>query len=640
MKTIFHFTCECHLQRNDIDIAFQTKTKNKTISILFCPSQPSSSILIVTDFTSNASLNEKNAANNGSKLKNEEKNRNDANEKNVDNKMEGKIIKLNSEKNKIEKINLQTPSDSIKLSVKNHEENEYKKNERQNKSEDDLIIDKNLDENLINEKKEQSEIVDPLQLQNSKLERMFEEENSHNKSINSKHPNRNEEQSKKIATHSKAGNNQKSEEPQKNQHIPTNNTNRILFQVLLNQIKRIFRPCINEGRMTIEMADEGRNMIKGSDISWKKHLDEGKSSYLMISGSTKEILTVFCKNLHEKIMDARGIHNDPKNDNNKSILDNQISNKIVNSIDTKNINNNTKIEIESNNENFTRKKIDRNQTSQPPLSLPQRNKGRGIIPIYSKNSELIGKRPPPQQALITLSNLKRIDFSQKLPEFVLLLILSFLPKEYLQILKLVSKDLNFTVWKSVKTMDWRKKPELPNNLFIKFLKLAFTAETFISGKLKNVGTGTLIESLQTLKIKYLDLREYYKLNDKTLKSLLLNSSNLTYLKLPHSSYLTNDSVGTLNTYAKKLIGFELYANIKNIALLQNQINITESVLANILIRCIFITEFSIFKTSNIFFEKIADDRSLEERLEVLKIGYFVGKDGGVLRKIAEFKNLK
>lgn len=631
MQTIFHFTCECHLQRNDIDIAFQTKSKNKTVSILFCQSQPSSSILIVTDFSSNVNLNERDVSNNQSKLKNEEKNRNDNIEKMGGNKMEGNNIKLNNEKNTNEKFISQKSGDSIKLNVKKQEETETKQTEGQNKKEDDLRIQNNPNENLLDKNQQILPLDNTLHAQEKqqikKEERKFDEK-SNSKPI-PKQPNKNEEQFKKMVANSKVEKNQKVDEPQKNQHISTNNTNRILFQVLLTQIKRIFRSCINEGRMTIEMAEEGKNIIKGSDISWKKQLDEGKSSYLMISGSEKEILAVFCKNLHEKIMEVRGIQNDQKKNTNKTIADPSI-NKIVNTAGNKNINNNPILEAEYINSNAI-------------TINPQRNKGRGVASTPSfikKGSELIGKRPPSHQEVISLSNLKKIDFSKKLPEFVLLLILSFLPKGNFQILKLVSKDLHFTVWKLVKTLDFRKKPELPNNLFIKFLKLAFGAETLILGRLKNVSAVTLIETLQNTKIKHLDLREFYKLNDKSLKSILLNSTRLAYLKLPHSSNLTNDSVGTLNTYAKKLEGFELYANIKNIAILQNPVNITESVLANILVRCILIREFSVFKTSNIFFDKIADDASLEKRLEILKIGYFVGKDGGVLKKIADFKNLR
>ena len=79
----------------------------------------------------------------------------------------------------------------------------------------------------------------------------------------------------------------------------------LVFVYQYEMIKRIIKPFISEGKLTIEIFEEsgkeGMSLQPMSDLSLKSSFKIENTSFLLLYGSTMETLLLLCKNLPPNI---------------------------------------------------------------------------------------------------------------------------------------------------------------------------------------------------------------------------------------------------------------------------------------------------------------------------------------------------
>ena len=413
-----------------------------------------------------------------------------------------------------------------------------------------------------------------------------------------------------------------------------NSEEAILYKFPIYLIKKIMRPYILEGKLTIEINDEtpssqsSRFMIAG-DMSLKNSIKVENSIFIFVSQSNKEMLNHFCQLISETIAKIKEIKanaantakDQPQNQNIKGIhhSPNGKKSKIQQEEETK------KNNIEANG----RRKINRDiLTSQPqkPAMNPKEEQARKR-PFNSMKENTfpptpnINPTPKPNNKEVKTTISKQ--FFENLPEVILERIVAFLHKTDYKKLILLNKEFYNLVWKNIRHLNLNSRPEIPPNMLRKFLHQLQSVNSISFGRLKNINPGFLAEILGfkfPLCLKEIDLSRFAKASDKILKNILLNCKGLEIIRLPYMSQISKDSLLSIQLYIKNLKYLELrYDGSTSI---QSNANITDMSICNVIERNSEMTGFDIAYVSNVFLESFLKEtipESMASRLRIIKI---------------------
>lgn len=426
-----------------------------------------------------------------------------------------------------------------------------------------------------------------------------------------------------------------------------NSEEQILYKFTILLIKKVMRPFIQEGKITIELIDENTSnnqqtrIINASDMSLKASIKSENSIFVFLSQSTKEMLSHFCHLLSDLHNKFKAMKNDNKNNKPENSINqiNQNTNKktIENEENKHNLNGN---DINPNNEG--RRKINRSILTQPHQQNPQK---RPFSYLNQQTHQEISIKLPPKIENQTSKKLI-IGFFNRIPEIIIEKIIFYLPKFDLHQIILINKEFYTLIWRNLKHLNLKSKPEIPPEFLKKFLIQTEILQKLTLGRLKNVSPGFFSDLLTTklvFHLKIVDMRGYSKTNDKILIKLLQNSKELEIIKLPYISGLTKDSLLTFSTYLKKITYFEI--NYDGPTAIQHNINITDLSLFTVIESNKNITGFNLAYVSMIFYDNFfkSDFYELNSRIKIIKLTNLVvnnAKSLENLKYLANFTNLE
>lgn len=150
--------------------------------------------------------------------------------------------------------------------------------------------------------------------------------------------------------------------------------------------------------------------------------------------------------------------------------------------------------------------------------------------------------------LVKNNQKKEIHYFSWLPQYLIEKILIFLPKHQYSGLKFVNKEFYARVSKLFKTIDFKRKNNIPSEIFLKIMSNLGKPEELRFGALLNLSSEMLLDkmipSLNLRELRVLDFNNFSDLNDIILLSCLekTNAKNMNEICLPYSSKITNNSL--------------------------------------------------------------------------------------------------
>lgn len=407
----------------------------------------------------------------------------------------------------------------------------------------------------------------------------------------------------------------------------------ILYQFSLLMIKKILRPYIQEGKITIELLDENKNsshstrIINASDMSLTNSIKIENSFFCFISNSSKEMLSHFCSLVADVLMKFKALKNENKEKN-------EIPMNIENSLEEKQKN---KMQEEKKlKEPENRRKINRSVLSQNPIiihngnnqNISNNNNARTLIKKRNFNVLSIENSQEfvanvGQKMNNSKKSIKIFNFFEKIPDIILEKIIMFIPNSEFKVLKLVSKDFYKNLWRNLRHLNFKGNPAIPPTILRKFFEQTEKVEKISCGQFKHITPTFFYEIFnfqQNNQIKEIDLTKYNKTNDKILIKIFQTCKKLECLKLPYLSNVTKESLLSMSTYLKEIHTLEIKYN--GPTEIQTNSNITDTSLANILEKNENLKSFYLAYVSNIFSEAFFKP-NIVARIKIIKITNFV-----------------
>lgn len=406
----------------------------------------------------------------------------------------------------------------------------------------------------------------------------------------------------------------------------------ILYQFPVLMIKKILRPYIQEGKITIELLDENKNsnqstrIINASDMSLTNSIKMENSLFCFISNSSKEMLTHFCSLVADVLLKFKALKNENKEKTEKSMksLENSLEEQSKNKMQE---------EEKKLKEPENRRKINRSILSQNPQiihsinnqNLSNSNNARTMI--KKRNFNALSQENSQKGIIVNAGQkmtnekkyIKIFNFFEKIPDIILEKIIMFIPNSEFKVLKLVSKDFYKNLWRNLRHLNLKGNPAIPPTILRKFFEQIEKVEKISCGQFKHITPTFLYEIFnfkQNNQIKEIDLTKYNKTNDKILIKIFQTCKKLECLKLPYLSNVTKESLLSMSTYLKEINTLEIKYN--GPTEIQTNTNITDTALANVIEKNGNLKSFYLAYVTNIFSEAFFKP-NLFARIKIIKI---------------------
>lgn len=400
--------------------------------------------------------------------------------------------------------------------------------------------------------------------------------------------------------------------------ILVGNSEEILHSCKLEHIRKLHSNFIQEGRITLQVAEPTDTDMKKnhlpSDISLKDAIKTERFLFIMIKGVAPDQLKPFCQ-LLSQIKSRKAAANPSTNPNaNKTApqaLPGQKPNvnaQRVSMVRTNSINSNSNsndvmaIEKEDSNQRLLRK----SSTTDNENSRFKVN--RGIMSEISKgdvNGPLKRKYEGPgrfgameiemkTQKVKVTPRLKK-SLLEYLNDNVVAYVLKFLtPKEYIN-QKLVCKSFYKLINSSKNVLDFRRRGDIPASVIIKYLNSCVNIEKLHMGPSKHLTQRQFLEDvhLHLPRIKLIDMTYFNNMSDKMAMKIYRTCKSVQTLKFGYYSNVTDTVIETLPSYLDKVKGLYFKCPNKNNNLMKRD-NITDICFAK------FLGKYNKLETLSIF----------------------------------------
>ena len=426
--------------------------------------------------------------------------------------------------------------------------------------------------------------------------------------------------------------------------ILVGNSDEVLYKTKCDKIKKLHSAFIQEGRITLEVAEDAptsahKNHLP-SDVSLKENFKVEKTLMIMIKGTQAEILKNFCRHLAD--------------------------------IKKKKDPSSTGMDIENKAEGLSQGlRGSQNSNSKPPTPISQTPKTPST-PVFNRMdsssykvnrnalNSIYKEQTPSSQLKRRFDSVKKeggvtseIELSQKkfrltiknpfklLPDAVIIHIMKFLtPKEYIN-QKLVSKNFYQVISNAKTRLDFRGKGDIPHQIIIKYLNSCHNLEKIFLGQSKHLIQKHFLEDIKCefTNLRLIDFSSYMNLTDKAIMKFYRTCKTLETIKLGYYSGITDAAIDTIPSFLENVTG--LYLKCSNKLNHTRKDKITDTCLAKFLKRYDRLQHFSIYLVGPIFLYKAFESTLIN--LKTLKIDHLIlnkSADLILLENLSKCENLE